>query len=175
MTVRPRVVTVDGQVGRRDADLPPGWRSNPSAWPERLWQVALALVGAAVAGYLTLVQLRVLGPAWDPVFGDGSQQVLHSAFSRSLPFPDAALGLVAYLADVGLGLTGGPSRWRTRPWPAYLLALVVLGAALGGMALVAVQALVVHAFCSLCLLSAGLSVAILGVNRLREARAALGR
>lgn len=167
--------TVRGRVYRGDADVPLGWRSNPSAWRERLPQVGLALVGAVVAGYLTLVQLGVLGPAWDPLFGDGSQRVLHSSFSEALPFPDAALGLLAYLADVVLGVVGGTDRWRTRPWPAYLLALVVLGAALGGLALVVVQAAVVHAWCTLCLTSAALSLAVLGVNRLREARAALRR
>lgn len=156
-------------------DLPPGWRTNPSAWPERRAQVALAAAGAVVAGYLTLVQLRVLGPAWDPLFGSGSSRVLHSALSRALPFPDAGLGLLAYLADVVLGLVGGTDRWRSSPLPAYLLALVVLGAAVGGVGLVVVQAAVVHAFCTLCLVSATLSVLILAVNRLREVRAARHR
>lgn len=175
MSARLNAVTASGRVYRSDKDVPPGWRSNPSSWRERLPQVVLALVGTAVAGYLTLVQLHAVGPAWDPLFGQGSERVLHSAFSRALPFPDAALGLLAYLADVALGLVGGTDRWRTRPWPAYLLALVVAAAAAGGLVLVIVQAVVVRAFCGLCLASAALSVALLGVNRLREARAALRR
>lgn len=165
--------TVDGVLYAGDPRVPLGFARNPSAWRERLPQVVLALAGALVAGYLTLVQVHVLGPAWEPLFADGSQRVLHSSLSRALPVPDAGLGLLAYVADVVLGLVGRTDRWRTRPWPAYLLALVVLGAAAGGLALAVVQAVVVRAFCTLCLTTAALSVAILAVNRLREARAAL--
>jgi hypothetical protein len=45
---------------RRRADrhvVPPGWRANPSAWPQRLPIIGLALAGFAVAGYLTLFQV----------------------------------------------------------------------------------------------------------------------
>lgn len=153
--------------------VPAGWDSNPSAWPERGVLVGLALVGAAVAGYLTLVQVGVVGAAWEPFFGAGSERVLNSSFSRALPVPDAALGLVAYVADVVLGVIGGADRWRRRPVVTLLFSAVVVGAAVGGLGLVVVQATVVHRWCTLCLASAGISVVILGVSRLREARAAV--
>jgi len=153
--------------------VPAGWDSNPSAWSERGVLIGLAIAGAVVAGYLTLVQVGVLDHAWEPFFGAGSERVLHSSFSRALPLPDAALGLVAYLADVVLGVLGGVDRWRRRPGVTLLFSAVVVGSALGGLGLVVVQATVVHQWCTLCLASAGISVVILGVSRLREARAAV--
>jgi uncharacterized membrane protein len=120
----------------------------------------LAAVGAAVASYLALVQVGAVGQPWDPLFGAGStHRVLDSAFSRALPVPDAALGAVAYLAEALIALAGlVPALRRSRALAAlYLLVtLALLGTAI---VLVAVQALVVRSFCSLCLVSAGLSVA----------------
>jgi uncharacterized membrane protein len=135
--------------------------------------VALAMAGAGVATYLTLVQMRVVEPGWDPIFGHGTEDVLHSAFSRALPFPDAALGLVAYAAEMVLGLTAGADRWARRPVLPLAFDLVGLGLAVAAVALVVLQANVVGSWCTLCLCSAALSLAILGVGRLREGRSAL--
>ncbi|RKS75563.1 vitamin K epoxide reductase family protein [Motilibacter peucedani] len=148
---------------------------NPSAWMHRLVLAGLAVVGAAVAGYLTLVETDVLSHAWDPFTGDGSDRVLHSSFSSSLPFPDAGLGLLAYLAEVVLALVGPEDRWRRMPWVVLVFDAVLLGAATGGLVLLVVQAAVVHHYCTLCLVSTGISVTALGLSRLRESRAALRR
>ena len=136
--------------------------------------VTLALAGVAVAAYLTLVQTRVLEPGWDPLFGHGTEDVLHSSFSRALPFPDAALGLVAYAAEAVLGLTARHGRWSRVPLLPLAFDLVGLGLAVAALALIALQATVVGAWCTLCLCSAAVSLSILAVGRLREARAALG-
>ena len=37
-------------------DCPPGWKKNPSAWPERIPVVLLSLVGFAVAAFLAAFQ-----------------------------------------------------------------------------------------------------------------------
>ena len=74
------------------SDIPIGWPYNPSTWFERLWLVAAALVGFAVSGYLALYQLGYFSEVWEPLFGTGSAEVLHSALSRLPPIPDAALG-----------------------------------------------------------------------------------
>lgn len=136
---------------------------------------ALALLGLAVAAYLTLVQLRVVDHGWDPLFGEGTDDVLHSSVSRALPFPDAALGLVAYAAEAGLGLTARGDRWQRRPVLPLAFDLVGLGLAVAATALVGLQATVVHAWCTLCLCSAVVSFSILAVGRLHEGRAALRR
>lgn len=137
--------------------------------------VVLALAGAAVAAYLVLVQTDLVSHAWDPVFGRGSDHVLRSAFSRSLPFPDAAAGLVAYLVEAGLGLTGGADRWQRRPVLPLLFDATGLGLAVAAVALVVLQATVVGSWCLLCLCSAALSLSILAVGRLHEGRQAVRR
>jgi len=134
--------------------------------------MGLALVGAFVAGYLMLVQLRVFSHAWDPFFGDGSDRVLHSKFSESLPVSDAGAGMVAYLVEIVLGCIGSRVRWRRLPWAALAFEATLLGTAIVGLALVVIQGTVVHRFCTLCLTSTTISVVILALSRLREARAA---
>jgi uncharacterized membrane protein len=142
--------------------------------------VALALAGACVAAYLVLVQTDVVAHAWDPVFGRGSDRVLRSSVSRSLPFPDAALGLVAYLVEAGLGLTGlgltgGGARWQRRPVLPLTYDATALGLGAAAVVLVLLQATVVGHWCLLCLCSAALSLTIVAVGRLHEGREAARR
>jgi hypothetical protein len=137
--------------------------------------VLLALAGVAVATYLTLVQTRVVDHGWDPLFGDGTDHVLHSSVSRSLPFPDAALGLVAYLAEAVLGLTDTGDRWLRVPLLPLAFDAVGLGLGAAAVLLVLLQATVVGAWCTACLASAAISLLIVALGRLRDGRAALGR
>jgi hypothetical protein len=137
--------------------------------------VVLALAGACVAAYLVLVQTDVVAHAWDPVFGRGSDDVLRSSVSRSLPFPDAGLGLVAYLLEAGLALTGGGDRWQRRPVLPLAYDAIALGLGVAAVALVLLQATVVGSWCLLCLCSAALSLTIVAVGRLREGRRAVRR
>ena len=137
--------------------------------------VVLALAGAAVAAYLTLVQTRLVDHGLDPFFGDGTDHVLHSSFSESLPFPDAALGLVAYLVEAVLGLTDSGDRWQRQPLLALAFDLVGLGLGAAAVVLVLLQATVVGAWCTACLVSAAISLLIVGLGRLRDGRAALHR
>jgi hypothetical protein len=134
--------------------------------------IALALLGAGIAARLTLYQLGVTDAPWEPLFGDGTTRVLRSSFSRSLPFPDAAVGLLAYLAELALVVAGCFTRWRAAPLRVYAYAAVALGFAAGSAALVAVQAAWIHAFCTLCLVSAALSF-VLAVPAATELAATL--
>ncbi|MGH9039794.1 MAG: vitamin K epoxide reductase family protein [Acidimicrobiia bacterium] len=122
----------------------------------------LALAGFVVATYLTLYQLDVVGSVWEPFFGDGSTRVLNSKVSHLLPVPDAALGAAAYLADAVTAVVGGTDRWRRMPWLVILFGLAVgpLGAA--SVVLVILQPVLFDAFCTLCLVSAVISVAMIG-------------
>jgi uncharacterized membrane protein len=127
---------------------------------------ALALVGALLSLYLGLYQLGVIGTVWDPFFGgNSSHAVLRSSVSRALPVPDALLGAANYAVELALDLVGRADRARTHPWIVLLFALPVVAGALTGGVLVAAQALVLGRFCSLCLVSAGLSLAIAVVAR----------
>jgi uncharacterized membrane protein len=142
------------------AGVPPLPRGDVSAWGHRLPVIVLSLGGLVVATTLTLFQLGVVHDVWEPFFGDGSRRVLTSALSRALPIPDAALGAAAYLAEAILDSLGGGHRWRTHPWLVMLTGLVAAGLGVAALGLVATQAFLVHAFCTLCLISALLSLII---------------
>ena len=140
---------------------PPGWDSNPSSWGERLPLVALALVGVAISSYLALFQFNVIDSVWEPFFGDGSRTILTSKTSHVLPIPDAALGALSYLLDAVTGIIGGTERWRTRPWIVIIFGLAVgpLGAV--SIILTILQPVVYDAWCTLCLLSALISLGMI--------------
>jgi Vitamin K epoxide reductase family len=141
---------------------PPGWSVNPSAWSQRLPLVALALAGAAIALYLALYQWGVVRTVWEPVFGDGSERILDSWVSTVLPVPDAALGAAGYMLDAVTGAIGGRARWRTMPWVVVLFGLAVgpLGAV--SVLLVVLQPVLFDAWCTLCLVSAVISIVMIG-------------
>jgi hypothetical protein len=144
------------------SDVPPGWGYNPGARSERLPVVALASTGFLIAGYLALYQARVLDAVWEPFFGDGSEVILGSWVSHVLPLSDAALGALAYLTDAVLGAVGGSRRWRTMPWLVVLFGLFVgpLGAV--SVFLVILQPVLFDAWCTLCLVTAVISVLMIG-------------
>ena len=145
-----------------DRAIPPGWESNPSEWAQRLPIVGLALVGTAIAGYLAAFQLELIDGVWEPFFGDDSRIILTSGVSRVLPIPDAALGAMGYVADAVAGIVGGPRRWRTMPWIVVLFGLAVgpLGAV--SILLVILQPVMFDAWCTLCLGTAVISLAMIG-------------
>ncbi len=144
------------------SNIPPGWDYNPATWGQRLPIVGLALVGAGIAAYLTLWQYDVIDTVWEPFFGDGTRVILDSKLSYVLPISDAALGALAYLADAVAGVIGGRSRWRTMPWIVVIFAILVgpLGAV--SIGLVMAQPLLYDAWCTLCLASAVVSIAMVG-------------
>jgi uncharacterized membrane protein len=152
--------------------LPPGWAWNPSAWRERLPLVLLALGGCGVAAYLTLYQVGLFQTVWEPFFGTGSRTILHSSVAQFLPIPDAALGALAYLLEAACGLLGGTARWRTAPWLVLAYGGLVGLLGLGSVALLIAQPVAFGAWCTLCLVSAAISIGLLG-PALREPLAAL--
>ena len=143
------------------SDLPPGWDYNPSAWSQRLPLVALAVLGGLLAVYLALYQYGRIDAVWDPFFGRDSERVLESDVSRRLPVSDAALGAVGYLLEAGAGLAGGRRRWCTLPWLVVLFGGLVAPMGAVSIALVVAQPLAVGAWCSLCLATAAISVALI--------------
>ena len=137
----------------RRAKVPPGFDSNPAAWSRRIWLAVLALLGLYVSVYLTLFQLEVLPGVWDPFFR--SEEVL-----TFLGVPDAALGALAYATEIVLLSIGGRERWRTMPWTVLALGFVILSGAVVSVLLILMQAFLVGAWCTLCLASAAISIAI---------------
>lgn len=145
-----------------DREVPPGWSDNPSSWHQRIPIVVLALVGTAVSLYLGLYQIDVFGSVWEPFFGDGSETVLNSKVSHILPIPDALLGTFSYVLDAVTGVIGGRKRWKSMPWIVILFGLAVgpLGAI--SIILVILQPVMFDSFCTLCLVSAAISLAMIG-------------
>jgi Vitamin K epoxide reductase family len=115
---------------------------------------ALAFLGVCIASYLAAYQLGLTRSVWDPLFGSGSERVLHFIPS---PIPDAALGALAYACELVLVLAGARRRW---------LRLLGTALALAALGLVALQAFAVHAWCFLCLMSAAISLAIAALTEL---------
>ncbi len=141
-----------------DRAVPPGWDENPTAWPKRIAIAGVAFAGLCVAGYLTLYQLGLFSSVWDPFFPKGSPEVL----GLTEPFPDAALGVLAYGTEVVLSFIGGSDRWRTMPWTALAFGFVILGGFVVSVLLMIVQPLVAGAWCTPCLVSAIISIVIFG-------------
>ncbi len=158
--------------------VPPGWDYNPSAWGQRVPIVAMAILGFAAATYLALWQYGVIARAWDPFFSggedarNGTEAILSShlswpfenLFGLNLPIrvSDAALGAFGYVLDAITGIIGGRTRWRRMPWMVLVFALFVgpLGAI--SIALVVAQPVVEGYWCTLCLVTAGISVVMIG-------------
>ena len=146
----------------RDGSIPPGWSYNPSRRSERLILVLLALAGFGIALYLSLYQLAVFSTVWEPFFGAGSQNVLHSQLMRALPIPDSALGALGYLIEAVLGWAGGNERWRVQPWLVIFYGLTVASLAFVSIVLVIFQSAFLNAWCTLCLASAAISINLVG-------------
>ncbi|MBW8241826.1 vitamin K epoxide reductase family protein [Muricauda oceani] len=142
--------------------IPPGWDYNPATWSQRIPIVVLALIGFGIATYLSLYQLDYIDTVWEPFFGDGSVTILNSKISHVLPIPDAALGAFGYLVDAVAGVIGGTARWRKMPWIVIVFGLAVGPLGFVSVMLVVFQPVLFSAWCSLCLASAIISIAMIG-------------
>ena len=149
-----------------DVNAPP-WRHNPSSWRHRVPICLLAGVATVISVYLALYQWRLVDTVWDPVFGGQSARVLDSAASetmrRWIGAPDAALGALAYLGDLLFGLAGSTRRWQYRPWLVLLFGLDVIPLGLVSVLLVILQGTVIGAWCFLCLVTALISLVLVGL------------
>lgn len=145
-----------------DPSVPPGWDYNPSEWPHRLPVAGMAMLGFVIAAYLAAFQLGWINEVWEPFFGEGSRRILTSPVSRLLPVSDAALGALGYLADAVSAVIGGTQRWRRMPWTVVVFGLLVgpLGAI--SILLVVLQPVLYNTFCTLCMITALISVLMIG-------------
>jgi uncharacterized membrane protein len=155
------ITSAPGASTVKHARIPPSWDYNPSAWSQRWPLIIIALVGFLIALYLGMFQLDIISSVWEPFFGKGSQRVLNSAISKALPVPDALLGAFSYLLDAVTGIIGGTHRWRTKPWIVVLFGIATGPLGLVSVLLVILQPVVVGAWCTLCLVTAVISIVMI--------------
>jgi hypothetical protein len=154
------------RVAGADPDAPPGWDVNPSKWSQRIPIIVLAIFGGAAAGWLALYQQEVTDTVWEPFFGDGTESIVReSGFSESFerfPIGDAALGALGYVADAVTGAIGGTRRWRTMPWIVVIFGVFVGPFGVMSVMLTIFQPVLYDSFCTLCLVSGAVSLAMIG-------------
>lgn len=147
-------------------DAPPGWQQNPSSWAQRIPIIVLALIGTGIATHLALFQEDLIPRVWEPFFGDGSRVILkESGFSRFFEqfiVGDAAIGAFAYLMDAVTGAIGGTKRWKTMPWIVIVFGIFVGPFGVISVVLTIIQPVLYGEFCTLCLASAAISLAMIG-------------
>jgi uncharacterized membrane protein len=150
-----------GRAHDLNAAAPP-FDYNPSSWRQRAPICLLAGVAFLMATYMALYQWRLIGDVWDPFFRDGTRRVLDSEVSetmrRYIRIPDAALGAFGYLSEIVLGLVGTTRRWQYRPWMVLLFGIDVIPLGIVSAVLVVMQGVVVGAWCTLCLMTAAISL-----------------
>ena len=119
-------------------------------------------MAAAISVHLSLFQWGFIDSVFDPVFGNGSEQVIKSDTAETmygiLGIHDAALGVLAYLGDAILGFAGSTRRWQYRPWLVILFGIDVIPLGIVSVVLVLCQAFVVGSWCFLCLVTASMSL-----------------
>lgn len=143
---------------QKGPNLPPGWSYNPSSWNQRVPVIFLAWLGFFISRYLGAYQLGFIDSAWDPFFGNGTQQILDSKVSKSFPVSDATLGAFSYILDVLFGYAGNTHRWRTMPWVVIIFGILIVPLGVVSITLVILQPVSVGAWCTLCLCSATISL-----------------
>lgn len=148
---------------REDLDvIPQPWDYNPSRWSQRIPICILAMVAFVIAAYMGLYQWRLIGSAWDPVFGKQTEAVLDSQVSERMRYwfliPDAIFGAIAYLGDAIFGLAGSTRRWQYRPWLVVLFGIDVIPLGIVSAVLVVLQGTAVGSWCFLCLVTAVISL-----------------
>jgi len=143
-------------------EIPPGWDYNPASWSQRMPIIVLAIIGFLIAAYLSLYQFGILSAVWEPFFGNGSITILNSPISHALPIPDAALGAFGYLVDAVAGAVGGTKRWKTMPWIVVFFGIAIGPLGFVSVMLVVFQPVLFDAWCTLCLVTAVISVVMIG-------------
>jgi len=140
--------------------IPSGSSSNPSSMSKRASLFLLAVLGFLIAMYLGLYQLHVYPHVWEPFFGNGTNAVVKSSFSRSLPIPDGLIGAFGYLCDMILVSIGDYVRWKTKPWAVILYSGLVAMMGFVSILLIIAQPVFLQTWCTLCLASAALSLSM---------------
>ncbi len=138
-----------------------------------LWAAfLLSFLGFLDAAYLTIIHYKNVIPPCS--IAHGCETVLTSQYATIGPIPIALLGVFFYLGVLGLlGMLGNGVKiipignWLrfNRSWKleiGYLTFILTGLGALTAIALIAIQAFVLHAYCQYCLSSEAIDFLLLG-------------
>jgi hypothetical protein len=157
--------TLKEEERKRTGAIPEPWSYNPSHWRQRIVIALVALPAFFLALWMGLYQWRLVGWVWDPFFGDQTHRVLDSNVSHQMRkwmiIPDAILGAAAYLGDIVFALAGSTRRWQYRPWLVVLFGIDVIPLGIVSAVLVVLQGTVVGAWCTMCLITAAISILLI--------------
>lgn len=153
-----------GLVEDQGPDSPAGWSYNPSSWIQRLPIVLLTCVCWFTSRYMAAFQLGYIDHIWDPVFGNGTLNVITSSISKDFPVSDAGLGAAVYTIEALMGAKGGSRRWRTMPWIVALFGFLVVPAGLVSIILIMLQPLLIGSWCFWCLLTAACMLVMIALT-----------
>lgn len=128
-------------------------------------QLALALAGAGVAGYLTWS--KISGEGLICIGFQGCDIVNNSPYAELLGIPVAVWGLGAYLVLAALALPFWGNHASLQTWAVAFSFAIALGGWVFSMYLTAIEAFILHAWCSWCVTSAILTTLLLGVSGIR--------
>jgi uncharacterized membrane protein len=118
----------------------------------RMAAAILSLAGVLVAAYLYLYKLGYVGTL--ACGTGGCETVQFSPWAKFLGVVVSLIGLVGYVAMLGVALAGLSERHATRTWPATLLLVLSGGALAFALYLTALELFVIHAICRWCVGSA---------------------
>ncbi|HEV8123222.1 MAG TPA: vitamin K epoxide reductase family protein [Gemmatimonadales bacterium] len=118
----------------------------------RMAAALLSLVGLMVATYLYLFKIGIVGTM---VCGTGACELVQtSRWSRFLGVEVSLLGVLGYLAMLGVSLAGLQPVLQQRRWPATALLLLATGALVFTGWLTYAELFLIHAICRWCVASA---------------------
>ncbi len=129
----------------------------------RIAMIVLSLIGLGVATYLTIAHYAHITVAC-AAGGNPCETVQHSQWSELAGVPVAALGLVSYIAIVGLLFVRQTDLVRTG-----LLSITLVGFAFSAY-LTYREAFSIHAYCEWCLSSAVIMTLLAGLSITRFLR-----
>ncbi|MEB3304454.1 MAG: vitamin K epoxide reductase family protein [Cyanobacteriota bacterium] len=140
-------------------------RGDPGHRWVRVVMAVLATIGLLDTGSITLHRWGVLGPLVCPGGSDGCDKVLNSAWGSLFGQPLSLFGALAYLSVLLLALLPlllkGETRVGLHQTSWWALFLISTAMAIFSLVLMGVMVFKIKAFCAFCLLSAGLSLALM--------------
>jgi len=145
---------------------------QPAKFPTlQIVLLALSVVGSGISGYLVYAHFFKINPVCLPFAK--CETVLTSRYAEMWGVPLSLLGLLMYLALVGLCLWQLPKRNKSKSFTAAGIYTLALAGTLFSLYLLYLEAFVIHDYCTWCLASGIVILTMLIVSLVNLAAAGL--